>query len=933
MKEGTLTHPRAMDPEFTVPKVLSVALIGPGEELRQAMAKALAESRRARVVEYDCYPPDPRNLENLLRRDFDVVFIDVDDKPDFSLELVRFISSYSATAVMAYSRMTDQYNVLRCMTAGAREYLSVPLKAGAVVEALDRAIALRSSASRPPMTGRLLVFLGAKGGSGVTTLVCNLAIALAQDADQRTLIIDFARPMGDAALNLGIAANHSTEDALRNIDQLDANSLQSLVAKHRSGISVLAAPSNVPEVEAPKTAIDKLLVLARQVFDNVIVDVGSRTDLMGTALFSEASCIYLVTQAGISELRNSNRLISQFFKEGGPKLEIVLNRYESHPLGAVNDEVITKALGKPFRWKIPDDQGATRMLQNADAGQSLVESSISRISLEMAGSITGTPAPGEAQNGPVSRGYGKSHIESGSNTNESPNIATAAPIFQRPTPTIAWSTPDPITYGQPLSAVQLNATTSVPGTFVYTPGAGYVLPVGSHSLWVTFNSADSQDLPVQGAVIIQVLRATPAISWPAPPVIAFGTAIGATELNAIAIVPGTFEYTPAAGEVLAPGTHTLSVTFTPANTADYTTAHASVEATVGKAIPAIEWAVPDPIPYGTALSAAHLNATASIPGTFNYSPGAGEVLSAGTHTATVIFNPADSTNYAPARATVPVIVIKAKPVVAWPTPDPITYGTALGAEHLNAKASVPGAFEYIPGPGAVLAAGEHSPSVIFHPTDDSNYASAKTAVSLVVRKSTPVVTWPTPNPMVCGTALSSTQLNATATVPGLFEYTPAAGEVPGPGEHRLSATFTPTDRLNHSTVQVAVQLLVSEIPPAVITWETPSPVSYGVPLNAAQLNATSSNEGTFLYAPPAGVVLAPGRHTLSVSFVPSNPANCTAAQATVEFEVTANRAAPAKSDEATGGSSPSQEKRYKTRTYKGAVYVQGDDGQWHLQQK
>ncbi len=46
------------------------------------------------------------------------------------------------------------------------------------------------------------------------------------------------------------------------------------------------------------------------------------------------------------------------------------------------------------------------------------------------------------------------------------------------TPTITWSNPAGIPYGWPLSATQLNATASVPGTFVYTPAAGTVLNAG-----------------------------------------------------------------------------------------------------------------------------------------------------------------------------------------------------------------------------------------------------------------------------------------------------------------------------------------------------------------------------------------------------------------------------------------------------------------------
>ena len=74
-------------------------------------------------------------------------------------------------------------------------------------------------------------------------------------------------------------------------------------------------------------------------------------------------------------------------------------------------------------------------------------------------------------------------------------------------PTVTWPSPAPIPYGVPLSSAQLNATASVNGTFAYTPGEGYVLPVGTHTLWVTFTPAGGH--MVQSAVSITVSKATP----------------------------------------------------------------------------------------------------------------------------------------------------------------------------------------------------------------------------------------------------------------------------------------------------------------------------------------------------------------------------------------------------------------------------------------
>src|SRR5206468_3718436 len=126
---------------------------------------------------------------------------------------------------------------------------------------------------------------------------------------------------------------------------------------------------------------------------------------------------------------------------------------------------------------------------------------------------------------------------------------------------------------------------------------------------------------------------------------------------------------------------------------NFTTATKTVAINVLKATPVITWATPADITYGTALSATQLNATASTPGTFAYSPVAGTVLSAGNgQSLSVAFTPTDAANFTTATKTVAINVLKATPVITWATPADITYGTALSATLLNATANTPGAF-------------------------------------------------------------------------------------------------------------------------------------------------------------------------------------------------------------------------------------------------
>jgi hypothetical protein len=76
-------------------------------------------------------------------------------------------------------------------------------------------------------------------------------------------------------------------------------------------------------------------------------------------------------------------------------------------------------------------------------------------------------------------------------------------------PTIAWPPPSPITNPTPLTAIQLDATANVPGTFVYTPAAGSVLPAGTQTLKVTFTPTDTTDYNPATAVVSITVNPAP----------------------------------------------------------------------------------------------------------------------------------------------------------------------------------------------------------------------------------------------------------------------------------------------------------------------------------------------------------------------------------------------------------------------------------------
>ena len=246
----------------------------------------------------------------------------------------------------------------------------------------------------------------------------------------------------------------------------------------------------------------------------------------------------------------------------------------------------------------------------------------------------------------------------------------------------------PSTYGGPVTFTA-TASTGLSGTVLFYDAGSLIgtgtltgntaaittstLAVRAHAISASLQETGNLGSLTSNSIIqtvVPVSISMPAITWATPATIAFGTPLGAAQLDATANVPGTFVYSPALGSILNSGPQILSVTFTPTDAADYKTAAATVILNVinGTHIaPAVTWATPTPIAFGTPLSATQLDAAANVPGTFVYSPALGTVMDTGSKILSATFTPADTTGYTSATATVTLTVVGPTVTVAGPS--------------------------------------------------------------------------------------------------------------------------------------------------------------------------------------------------------------------------------------------------------------------------
>ncbi|HVX64285.1 MAG TPA: MBG domain-containing protein, partial [Pirellulales bacterium] len=257
--------------------------------------------------------------------------------------------------------------------------------------------------------------------------------------------------------------------------------------------------------------------------------------------------------------------------------------------------------------------------------------------------------------------------------------------------------------------------------------------------------------------------------------------------------------------------------------------------TVSQAVPVLTWGVPADIIFGKALSAAQLDATANVPGTFSYTladgttPASGAVLQAGPNqTLRVAFTPADTVDYTAAAAQVEInvnratLTVKANDVSRkYASSNPAFTDAISGFVNGDGPSVVSGAASLTTTANIASPVGAYPITAGLGTLNAADYDFAFQDGVLSVTLGAPVIAWNNPANLTYGQSLGVAQLNASANVPGTFTYTladgktPAAGAVLNAGQNQtLNVTFTPNDATDYPTATAQVQIAVD---PATLT--------------------------------------------------------------------------------------------------------------------
>jgi pilus assembly protein CpaE len=336
-------------------------VISPNSRMVRELAVLLESHLVGSSINFISSYPSPRDIGAALGGPSpQLVFLDLASDPERALQLLaEMVRLGSPVQVLALLPGNDPDLMLRCLRAGAADFLLEPFTAEQLDTVLAKIARMQPAAEAGADAARIIAVMPAKGASGATTIACNLAFYWKRMGANRVLLADLDPLTGTLSFLLKIKSVFSFLDALQRAHELDADLWRAMVTTV-NGVDVLLAPElitdNPPELNDPSP----ILEYARRAYDVIILDAGNVYGDWNLNQARAAQEVLLITTNELPSLQAAQRALSYMDanRVGRWKIRLLVNRYQREV--GLSREVIGTALHTEVFDAIPSDYEAVQ---------------------------------------------------------------------------------------------------------------------------------------------------------------------------------------------------------------------------------------------------------------------------------------------------------------------------------------------------------------------------------------------------------------------------------------------------------------------------------------------------------------------------------------------------------------------------------------------
>jgi len=337
--------------------VLRLAIVDPDDSKREALKRMLLGMDmiwlEAECSRYEFF------ADVVAQTNPEIGLVAIDEDPKKGLELVARLNETSPKcSVLVVSSSNDGTLILQAMRAGAKEFLTEPVRIEDLLGALGR-INERHGGPGEKKSRRCqtIAVAGAVGGVGTTSLAVNIGCILAHDEVKSVGLIDLDLCLGDADVFLDTIPDYTLVDVAQNVSRLDFSLLKRSLTKHSSGLYLLPRPVQLEDIGlVTPHDLQRVIGLLKATFTHLVLDLSKSYSAIDLIALETADHILLVTQLDLPCLRNVVRLMMSFgeMENIGDKVKIVVNRVGLES-GQITLKKAEETIGKEVFWQVPND--------------------------------------------------------------------------------------------------------------------------------------------------------------------------------------------------------------------------------------------------------------------------------------------------------------------------------------------------------------------------------------------------------------------------------------------------------------------------------------------------------------------------------------------------------------------------------------------------
>jgi pilus assembly protein CpaE len=279
----------------------------------------------------------------------DVILLDLGRDPEPFLALAAQIRrSQPSVHVIACSLLFPPSHqlLLDAMRCGVQEFIAKPVTPDALRDIFKR---FQEGQPQKRASEKLIVLMGSKGGVGTTTVAVNLGAQLCTFANKRTVLLDFAQPLGNAHLLLNLQPRFGIRDAVDNLERLDSHFFAGLLTHHKTNLELLGGSLHPEEWQnIPIAPLERVVNVAQTEFDTVLMDLGSQFSSDWSAVLQTARMVLLVTEINVPSLWTLERRLQALAGIGvsPDRVRVIVNRFHK------GDEETLKTIEKGTKFSI-----------------------------------------------------------------------------------------------------------------------------------------------------------------------------------------------------------------------------------------------------------------------------------------------------------------------------------------------------------------------------------------------------------------------------------------------------------------------------------------------------------------------------------------------------------------------------------------------------